>query len=473
MKLSRRSILSSLPAILVPGRAATRKTNVVMFMTDDHGAWTLGSYGCKDMHTPNVDALAAGGARFERAYACTPVCSPSRMSYMTGKIPSRHGVQDWLIPEDSFGPHSRRWLEGQTTYAQILANAGYTTGMAGKWHMGHDDEAQEGFSYWSTVPGGGGTYKDPEFVKNGRHIKINGFKTDYVGDSAIEFLDRNHRDPFYLCVNFYAPHTPYDYQPAGYRKFYENSTFPCFPNTPMNPTQNPELARMHSNPSAKLGYSALITGMDANVGRIARRLDELKVRDNTLIVFTADQGWCAGQHGVWGKGNGTWPFNMYEESLRVPLIWNHAARIRSGITLDPLVSSYDYFPTILDYLGVYAPADPARVGRSYAPFLEGRKPQWRTRLFHEYEYVRGVRSENLKYIERTREWPSELYDLEADPRETTNRINDPAYRKQLQTLRKDLHDFFAKAGAPPLEDWQSTTKQKLTRYRAVDGGGKQ
>src|ERR1017187_1480413 len=337
MSFTRRSLLSSLPAILVPGKAAARKTNVVMFMTDDHGAWSLGSYGCPDMHTPNVDALAAGGARFTRAYACTPVCSPSRMSYMTGKIPSQHGVQDWLIPEDSYGPQSRRWLEGHTTYARVLANNGYTTGMVVKWHMGHDDEAQEGFSYWCSVPGGGGTYKDAEFVKNGQHIQTHGYKTDYVGDSAIEFLDRSYKDPFFLLVPFYAPHTPYDYQPEEYRQYYNNSTFSCFPDPPMHPWQNAGTASFHGSRAAKHAYSALITGMDANAGRIVRRLEELKVRDNTLIVFTADQGWCAGHHGVWGKGNGTWPFNLYEESLRIPLIWNHAGRIRPGMTLNPLV----------------------------------------------------------------------------------------------------------------------------------------
>src|SRR6185437_11137032 len=119
------------------------------------------------------------------------------------------------------------------------------------------------------------------------------------------------------------------------------------------------------------------------------------------------------------------------------------------------------FPTILDYLGVTAPPDPSRVGQSYAPFLEGKNPEWRTRLYHEYEYVRGIRSENLKYIERTKEFPSELFDLEADPGENVNRINDPAYRQQLQALRQDLSAFFRKAGAPDIEDWHSTTKQKL------------
>src|SRR5262249_52948430 len=127
--------------------------------------WATGAYGCADMQTPHIDALAKGGARFTRAYACTPVCSPSRMTYMTGKLPSTHTVQDWLRPVDSFGPTTRRWLQGHTPYSGILARSGYTLGMCGKWHMGDDDKAQFGFTYWASVPGGGGTYRDPEFVK--------------------------------------------------------------------------------------------------------------------------------------------------------------------------------------------------------------------------------------------------------------------------------------------------------------------
>src|SRR5262249_6055272 len=147
------------------------------------------------------------------------------------------------------------------------------------------------------------------------------------------------------------------------------------------------------------------------------KLDELQLRSNTLVVFTADQGWCAGQHGVWGKGNGTWPFNMYEESLRVPLIWNLPSRIKQGLTPTPLVSSYDFFPTILEFLNGKRPRYRSRVGYSYALLLAGKPPRWPNRLYFEYEYVRGIRTENLKYIERTKEFPSELYDLEADPGE--------------------------------------------------------
>ena len=462
---SRRQFVSgaAAPFLSLTGRGEHRP-NVVMFMTDDHGAWALGSYGCPEMDTPNIDRVAAGGARFTRAYACTPVCSPSRMTWLTGRIPSVHGVQDWLIPADSFGVRTRRWLEGHPAYSELLAKNGYAIGMCGKWHMGDDERPQAGFTYWATVPGGGGPYKDPEFVKKGRRAVIPGYKTDIVGDCALEFLEQVRGNPFFLLVPFYAPHTPFNYQPEEYRQPHLKSRFSCFPDPPAHPWQNPGLKSHHANRASKLAYSALITGVDRNVGRIVRKLEEMGVREDTLVIFTADQGWNAGQHGVWGKGNGTVPFNMYEESIRVPLIWNHPRRIRSGQVLPPMVSSYDFFPTILDYLGLSASPDPKRVGRSYAAFLRGGKPRWQNRLYFEYAYVRAVRTENLKYVERTKEWPAELYDLEADPGETRNLIDDPGYRKQRMALHTELSGWFDRTGAPPIEGWRSTTKQELTVY---------
>jgi arylsulfatase A-like enzyme len=147
------------------------------------------------------------------------------------------------------------------------------------------------------------------------------------------------------------------------------------------------------------------------------------------------------------------------------LIWNQPGRIRGGQVLEPLVSAYDFFPSILEYLGVATPKDPKRVGRSYAGFLRGRPPaRWANRLYFEYSYVRGLRTDNLKYVERTKEWPSELFDLEADPGEARNVIDDPAYQAQLKAFRAELAGFFRQAGAPPLEEWRSTTKQQLTVY---------
>lgn len=465
--MTRRELLATAPAAALRA-AAPSKTNVIMFMTDDHGAWALGAYGCKEIQTPNLDRLAAGGARFTRAFASTPVCSPSRATYMTGKLPSQHGVQDYLLPEDSFGPAATRWLDGHVTYPEILARHGYKLGMCGKWHMGDDDKAQRGFTYWHTVPGGGGPYKDPQFVTNGERRMLKGYKTDLVADGAIDFLNGVGEQPFYLLVPFYAPHTPFTYQPEEYRKPYAEAKFSCFPDTPMHPWQNAGLAQHHRNRESQLAYSALITGMDHNVGRILRRLDELKLRDDTLIVFTADQGWNAGHHGVWGKGNGTAPLNMLEESIRVPLIWNHAKRIRARQTIPAMVSSYDYFPTILDYLGLPPHKDAKLLGQSYAKALSGGRAPSRNRLFYEYSYVRAVRTETLKYVERTKEWPSELYDLEADPGEGKNVIGDPAYAKPLAALRAELRGTFERAGAPPIEDWRSTTRQKLTVYRRAE-----
>ncbi|QOY91112.1 sulfatase family protein [Paludibaculum fermentans] len=460
---SRRSVLAA-PFLLLPSRAAASRTNVVIFMSDDHGAWANGCYGCADIQTPNIDRLAATGTRFTGAYACTPVCSPSRMTYMTGLIPSQHGVQDYLQPSDSFGPTATRFLDGHPTWSEALAAQGYTLGMCGKWHMGDDDKAQRGFSYWHTVPGGGGTYRDPEFVTNGTRRKLTGYKTNLVTDGALEFLDTVRNKPFVLHLPFYAPHTPYDYQPEEFREPYRSSNFSCFPDAPKHPWQNPELAQHHGQRASKLGYSALITGMDHNIGRVLQRLDQMGVRENTLVIFTADQGWSAGHHGVWGKGNGTWPFNMYEEALRVPLIWTHPGRISADRVIPSLVSSYDFFPTILDYLEVPAPKGGRRPGRSYTRLLRGEAQNWRNRLYFEYANVRGLRTQTLKYIERTAEFPSELYDLEADPGETKSVLRDAAYARTAATLRTELAGFFRSSGAPPIQDWRTTVRHQLHTY---------
>ncbi|NWF83135.1 MAG: sulfatase-like hydrolase/transferase [Bryobacteraceae bacterium] len=145
-----------------------------------------------------------------------------------------------------------------------------------------------------------------------------------MGGYATEFIgQQNAGTPFGLLVPFYAPYTPYDYQPKADRAPYNHSSFGCFPDLPRRPRQNKGLRAHHGNRASKQAYSALITALDRNVGRIFAKLEEKGLRQNTLVVFTADQGWNAGPHGLWGKGNGSVPFNMYEESIRVPLIWSH------------------------------------------------------------------------------------------------------------------------------------------------------
>ena len=455
--MTRRSFLS-----LVPAAAAARQRplNVVFFMTDDQGAWSLGSYGCGEMHTPNLDRLAAEGMRFTRAFACTPVCSPSRATYYTGTLPSHHGVQDFLLPDDSFGPRSTRFLQGKRTFADVLKANGYRCGLVGKWHLGHDEQAQAGFDYWRTAPRGGGAYKDTEFFVNGKSVKNTGYKTDFVGDGALDFIEKNKSRPFCLVVPFFAPHSPYDYQLEKYRRHYADSAFSCYPRpASLHPQRRGRFESHHGNRESYTSYSALVTGVDANVGRVLDKLDELGIRENTVVVFSADQGFNCGHHGVWGKGNATIPFNMFEESIRVPLIWNHPGRIAAGREVSAMVSSYDFFPTLLDYLGMETEADPQRIGRSYAPFLRGESPAWRNELYFEYGYARAVRTENLKYIERGDGWHNELFDLEEDPGETINRAGKPEYRGRRLALQKRLRGFFERSGAPPIDDWRSTTRQ--------------
>lgn len=460
--LNRRQFLASAP-LAVSRAAQAKRPNIIVFLTDDHGAWATGAYGCSEMVTPNIDSLARTGTQFTRAYAATPVCSPSRMTYMTGKMPSVHGVQDWLRPPDSFGERTKYWLQGHQTFPKLLAEAGYRTGMVGKWHMGHDTKAQEGFSYWATTPGGGSAFKDPVFVKNGQEVKTTGFREDFLGDYALEFLSQKSSQPFFLYMPFYAPHTPYNYQPDQDRAHYADSKFGCFPRDARHPWQNRGLRNHYLEQESMRAYSALITAADRNVGRVLQHLRDNGLENDTTVVFTADQGWNAGHHGMWGKGNGTWPFNMYEESIRVPMIWRHPGRIPAGQRTE-MVSSYDFFPTILDWAGVNASADSARPGRSYAPVLRGAKPKWDNRLFFEYSMVRAMRTEDSKLVLRTAEWPSEFFDMTTDPGEKDNRIDDPAKAKQVAGMRSELEKWFAKIGAPPLERWRDTTTQELTEY---------
>ncbi len=441
-------------------QAQRRRPNVVFFMTDDHGAWSLGAYGCKQTVTPNLDRLAAEGMLFERAFACTPVCSPSRATYYTGKLPSKHGVQDFLVAEDSHGPQSKRFLEGHTTYADVLKANGYLCGLVGKWHLGHDTDAQAGFDYWSTAPRGSGPFKSVEMVRNGKKI-AGGFKTDVVGDEAVRFLEEHHDRPFCLTVPFFAPHDPFDYQPAQDRAHYADGEMTCYPEPPGHPQRRWRHRKYEGDRDSKIGYSALVTAVDRNVGKVLAKLEELGVRENTVVIFTADQGYNCGHHGFWGKGNGTIPFNMYEESIQVPLIWHHAEHIPAGRRVAPMVSSYDFFPTLLDYLGIDAEEDPERVGRSYAGFLRGGNPEWPDELYFEFGYVRAIRTENLKYVERGDGWGDELFDLEDDPGEEINRIGKPEHREQRLELQRRLHAYFDEHGAPAIDDWRSTTRQVL------------
>jgi len=421
----------------------------------------------RDAHA-NID-LWRRWRKISRAFACTPVCSPSRVTYLTGAIPSRHGVQDWLLPEDSYGPTTRNWYEGLTPYSEILANNGYNPRHVRQVAHGRDDKAQAGFSYWATVPGGGGPYRGMNFVIDGESRAMPGFKP--TSSAIARSTSCRARRPK-IRSTFSSLSTrltlPTITSPKSIANGLKAPKFSCFPRTPMNPWQNRDLAGMHNDVKSMHAYSALIAGVDHNVGRIVKRLEAMGVRDNTLVIFTADQGWNAATTESGAKATARSPSICTRVAAR-PMIWNHPGAIRAGQTLSPMISS-----TITSRrfsITSPSPRPPGkRPGRSYAGFLRGARPQWRNRLYFEYEYVRGIRTENLKYIERTREWPSELFDLESDPGETRNAINDPRHKKQLEALRAELKAFFKKTarrrlriGAPQ----RSRTCRNISPCRSV------
>lgn len=456
MHITRRMFLASSAAFV-----QRRRPNIVFFLSDDQGPWAW-SRECSEIATPNLDRLAASGMTFTRAFAATPVCSPSRMTLMTGLLPSQHGVQDYLLPEECVGSGARRYLDGHRTWTMALKEAGYTLGLSGKWHMGDDATPQQGFSFWATVPGGGGTYRDAPFVKNGEAIRSGGYKTDQQGDYALEFLRAQEQrgGPFCLYVPFYAPHTPYDFQPERDRDLYAGSRFSCYPRLPVHPRQHPGLRSNHLQEESMRSYSALVSGMDYNIGRVLDRIERMGAREDTIVIFTADQGWNAGHHGVWGKGNGTIPFNLYEESIRVPMIWSEPGRVRAGAHCAAMVSHYDFPATLLEMAGVTA-AMGRSPGRSYASLLRGRGELSREALYSEYAYVRGRRTTSTKTIVRAG-YESEHYDLAADPAESENLWTGRA--KERGVAERRIGAFFRQLGAPPLERWRETTTQKLPGY---------
>src|SRR6266536_674643 len=188
-------------------RPQTKRPNVVFILSDDQGQWAAGCYGNREIRTPNLDRLAASGVRFQNFFVATPVCSPSRATILTGRIPSQHGIHDWLR-DFNVGPTARQFLAGEVAYTDILAAHGYHCGLSGKWHMGDSQTPQHSFDFWYVHQGGGGNYNAAPMVRDGRLIVESGYVTGVITDEAIGFLQRHRRErpdqPFYLSVHYTA-----------------------------------------------------------------------------------------------------------------------------------------------------------------------------------------------------------------------------------------------------------------------------
>jgi arylsulfatase A-like enzyme len=431
---------------------AEEKTNVLFILTDDQGAWTLGCYGNKEAHTPRLDRLATEGVRLINAFATTPVCSPSRGTFFTGRIPSQHGIHDW-IKHENMGDRARFCMADEVFLSDILTRQGYVCGLSGKWHLGDSLRPHAGFTFWFALPQGSSPYNDADMIWDGKVIKTEGYLTDRITDRAIDFLDANKDRPFFLYVGYNAPHSPYNGHPKELVDLFKDCPFDSVGREPLHPNATHDAGLM-GNRKLLSEYFAACSGIDRGVARLLAALDEQGLAEKTLVVFTSDQGFCTGQLGFWGKGNGTNPRNMYDVPLRTPMIFRHPGRIPAGRTLDAMISVYDFVPTILDYLGL--PPSPGRnlPGRSFAPQLRGQQqPDWPEAVFAEYGHTRAIRTRTAKYVHRADGGPHELYDLEKDPSEKQNLAGDPSHRRQLVALRTRIFEWFeryAEAGADPI-----------------------
>ena len=441
--------------------------NLLTILTDDQGAWALGAAGNEEICTPHLDALAGEGVRMENFFCTSPVCSPARASLLTGRIPSQHGVHDWIrggnLPSEPKGAH--RYLDGQETYSDILSRSGYRGGLVGKWHLGDSLTPQHGFEFWRATPRGGGTYRNGLVVRDGRVCKAQGYLTDVLADEAMVFLDSvcDQANAFHLSLHFTAPHSPWvDQHPPRWTERYSDCPFESCPQESRHPwydTQELNFSNAMSLRQASAdvrehlkGYFASVSAMDEAIGRVLRRIEELGLRDNTLICFLSDNGFNCGHHGIWGKGNATYPMNLYDTSIRVPAIFSWPGVIKDGLVIDDLLSGYDFAPTVLELLGESMPDNYDGPGRSFAARLSGGEPlDHDVVVYDEYGPARMIRTRRWKLIERARNGPSELYDLAADPGERENLLGDPVSGKTAETatqLSARLGEFFHRYSDP-------------------------
>lgn len=444
------------------------RPNILFILSDDQGAWALGCAGNDEIETPNLDRLAVSGMRFENFFCTSPVCSPARASLVTGRIPSQHGVLDWLSAGNTTAAYEpardgelTEYLEGQAGYTDHLAAAGYDCALSGKWHLGDSHHPQKSFDHWAVHAKGGGPYYNAPMIREGEVVEEEAYVTDVITDNALGWLDARQAGdaPFYLGVHYTAPHAPWgrEHHPTETWDRYNNE---CpFTSVPDGLTP-PEWIRCKSFPvetarkrrEVLSGYYAAVTEMDRNIGRLLDWLDAHGLRRQTLVLFTSDNGMNMGHHGVYGKGNATFPLNMFDESVKVPFIISHPGQIPEGVTTGAMASQYDFMPTLLDYVGIENPEADDLPGRSVAPLLRGGKTDTdgEVVVFDEYGPVRMIRSHDWKYVERYAlgYGPDELYDLRQDPGEQVNLVGDPAYAETEAALRARLGDWFARYARP-------------------------
>ena len=450
------------------------KPNVIFILLDDFGYTDLGCYGSKFYETPNIDRLASQSVKFTDAYAACPVCSPTRASIMTGRYPVNTGITDWIpgrqasnsgSPTDKLIalPFKLELALNEVTIAEVLQKNGYRTMISGKWHLGETPEFwpenqgfdvnKGGFSKGSpvknnTANGYFSPYGNPR-LEDG---PVGEYLTDRQTDEAIKFIENTKDKPFYLYLSYYAVHNPMQGKEELIKRFTAKADSMGL--TKMQPfTREKEWIKksmsdnfkeriVQSNPV----YAAMIYSVDENLGKLFKRLEELKIDNNTIIIFTSDNGGLATSEGSptcnaplrAGKG---W---LYEGGIRVPLIIKAPGMTESGTIVKSAVCSIDYFATIVEMTGSVLP-DLKADGASIVPLLKKDKMKERPLFWHYPHYSNqgvepgsAVRLGRYKLIDNFEKGRQELYDLENDLSEQNDiSTSNPQKTKELYNLLKD------------------------------------
>ena len=446
-----------------PGAAqadASAPRNIILILSDDHRHDFMGFMASAPpfLETPNLDRMAAGGAHIANAFVTTALCSPSRASIFTGQYAHRHGVVDNTSPVP----------EGTRFFPAILQRAGYRTAYVGKWHMGEDSDApQPGFDHWVSFRGQG-VYEDPELNIDGVRRRHSGYTTDVLTGQAIDWLRRQRTAeparPFFLVLSHKAVHAEFIPAPR-HRGRYASAEIP-YPASMHAAAAGPTWPRWvreqrnswHGVDFMYHGamqfdefyrrYAETLLALDEGVGRVLDFLEAAKLDRNTLVLYMGDNGFSLGEHGLIDKRH------AYEESIRVPMLAWAPGFIRAGTTIAPMVRNIDIAPTILELAGAPMPGE--LDGRSKLSLLRGEPARWKSELLYEYYWedafphtptVFALRDDRWKYVYYHGVWDRpELFDLESDPAELRNLVDDPAQAERVARMRTRLFAHLAETG---------------------------
>jgi N-acetylglucosamine-6-sulfatase len=456
---------------LVPQPGATPR-RIVFILADDHRYDAMGFMGHPFIRTTNMDRLARGGAHLRNAFVTTALCSPSRATILTGLYAHQHRVVDNNNPVPP----------GTVFFPQYLQRAGYDTAFIGKWHMGGEgDDPQPGFDRWVSFRGQG-TYLPSKDGLNvdGRRVPQKGYISDELTDYAVEWLRaRPAEKPFFLYLSHKGVHA--DFVPATrHRGRYADATVTPPPSQRFPPeleARRPMWVRNQRNSwhgidfpyHGKLDvadyyrrYGETLLGVDDSIGRVMDLLAERGWLESTLIVYMGDNGFAFGEHGLIDKRT------AYETSMRVPMLMHCPQLFPGGKTVTEVVANLDVAPTLLSAAGLTAPA--TMVGRDMLPLAQGRRVPWRDALLYEYYWERNfpqtpttfaLRDARYKFIRYHGLWDvDELFDLEADPAEMRNLIDDSAHAERARAMSARMFAVLAETNGLSIPLWPDRAQSR-------------